>query len=153
PRVARAAHTQKAEYLDVLQQDDLGDAQANPADLAHHLTRRARGLPFWFSLATHGTEAYEEAMEITLQVARLAADHVRALPYLELLLEPELSILVMRRVGWSSADYQAWSDRMLAEGRAFVVPTTWDGETVLRMCIVNPRTTIEEMDAILASLA
>jgi glutamate/tyrosine decarboxylase-like PLP-dependent enzyme len=153
PRVARAAHTQKAEYLDVLQQDDLGDAQANPADLAHHLTRRARGLPFWFSLATHGTEAYEEAMEITLQVARLAADHVRAQPHLELLLEPELSILVLRRTGWTPGDYQAWSDRMLAEGRAFVVPTTWDGETVLRMCIVNPRTTIEEIDAILASLA
>ena len=153
PRVARAAHTQKAEYLDVLQQDDLGDAQANPADLAHHLTRRARGLPFWFSLSTHGTEAYEEAMEITLQVTRVAADHVRARPWLELLLEPELSILVVRRVGWTPQDYQRWSDRMLAEGRAFVVPTTWGGETLLRMCIVNPRTTIEEIDAILDALA
>ena len=27
----------------------------NPSDYAYHLSRRARGLPFWFSLATHGT--------------------------------------------------------------------------------------------------
>ena len=27
----------------------------NASDYAHHLSRRARGLPLWFSLATHGT--------------------------------------------------------------------------------------------------
>src|SRR3712207_8982535 len=34
----------------------------NPADYAVHLSRRARGLPFWFSLAVHGTDAYAEAI-------------------------------------------------------------------------------------------
>ncbi|MFM8264662.1 MAG: pyridoxal phosphate-dependent decarboxylase family protein, partial [Acidimicrobiia bacterium] len=54
-RVGKVAHTQKAEYLDVLVQDAQKplDEAYNPADLAHHLTRRVRGLPFWFSLATH----------------------------------------------------------------------------------------------------
>ena len=42
----------------------------NPSDFAHHLSRRARGLPFWFSLATHGTDAYREAIETTLPVTR-----------------------------------------------------------------------------------
>ena len=153
-RIGKAAHTQKAEYLDVLIQDASAtlDEAYNPADLAHHLTRRARGLPFWFSLATHGTEAYEEAMEITLQVTRDAADMVRASPHLELVVEPSLSIIVVRRKGWKPEDYSRWSDRMLAEGVAFVVPTTHKGETVLRMCLVNPRTDPAQMQMLFDSM-
>jgi glutamate/tyrosine decarboxylase-like PLP-dependent enzyme len=153
-RIGKAAHTQKAEYLDVLIQDATAtlDEAYNPADLAHHLTRRARGLPFWFSLATHGTEAYEEAMEITLQVTRDAADMVRASPHLELVVEPSLSIIVVRRKGWKPEDYSRWSDRMLAEGVAFVVPTTHKGETVLRMCLVNPRTDPAQMQMLFDSM-
>ena len=41
---------------------------------------------------------------------------------------------------------------MLNEGRAFVVPTTLTGETILRFCIINPRTTIEEVAEIINSL-
>jgi hypothetical protein len=33
-----------------------------------------------------------------------------------------------------------------------VVPTTWQGEVVLRICIVNPRTTTDDIASILASL-
>ena len=120
--------------------------------MAHHLSRRARGLPFWFSVATHGTEAYEEAMEITLQTTRETAQLIKNSEYLELLLEPELSVVVFRRTGWSPDQYQQWSDKMLNEGRAFVVPTTWNGETLLRLCFINPRTTIEEVSDILNSL-
>ena len=153
-RVGKAAHTQKAEYLDVLIQDAQKplDEAYNPADLAHHLTRRVRGLPFWFSLATHGTEAYEEAMEITLQVTRDAADMVRASQHLELVVEPSLSIIVVRRKGWNPDDYSRWSDRMLHDGVAFVVPTTHKGETVLRMCLVNPRTDPAQMQMLLDSM-
>ena len=153
-RVGKAAHTQKAEYLDVLIQDAQKplDEAYNPADLAHHLTRRVRGLPFWFSLATHGTEAYEEAMEITLQVTRDAADMVRASQHLELVVEPSLSIIVVRRKGWDPDDYSRWSDRMLHDGVAFVVPTTHKGETVLRMCLVNPRTDPAQMQMLFDSM-
>jgi glutamate/tyrosine decarboxylase-like PLP-dependent enzyme len=154
PEEARHAHTQHAEYLDVLQQD--GDAARdeawNPADLAHHLSRRARGLPFWFSLAMHGTEAYTEAMEATLEVARQGAQLVRDAKHVELVLEPELSVIVFRRIGWTPEQYQMWSDRILGEGLAFVVPSTWDGETVLRMCIVNPRTTVAGLASVISSL-
>ncbi|MFM2180853.1 MAG: hypothetical protein RIR54_147 [Actinomycetota bacterium] len=153
-RVGKAAHTQKAEYLDVLIQDAQKplDEAYNPADLAHHLTRRVRGLPFWFSLATHGTEAYEEAMEITLQVTRDAADMVRASQHLELVVEPSLSIIVVRRKGWNPDDYSSWSDRLLHDGVAFVVPTTHKGETVLRMCLVNPRTDPAQMQMLFDSM-
>ena len=42
---------------------------------------------------------------------------------------------------------------MLADGEAFVVPTTWKGETVLRLCLVNPRTTLDDLRLIFDSLA
>ncbi len=152
PAVARAAHTQHAEYLDVLHADDAADEPWNPSDYAHHLSRRARGLPVWFSLATHGTDAYADAVETTLAVTRSAARLIDDCPVTELLMEPELSIVLFRRVGWTAEQYQAWSDAELAAGESFVVPTTWQGEVVLRFCIVNPRTTDHDIAAILDSL-
>ena len=151
PMQARRAHTQHAEYLDVLHTDD--DHEWNPSDFAHHLSRRARGLPFWFSLATYGTDAYRDAVEITLTRTREAARLVDDADHLELIMEPELSVVLFRRAGWTPAQYQAWSDRLLADGVAFVVPTSWAGETVLRICIVNPRTTIADIQLLVDSLA
>ncbi|CAN5835175.1 MAG: pyridoxal phosphate-dependent decarboxylase family protein [Ilumatobacteraceae bacterium] len=157
PEQARRAHTQHAEYLDVLHADRSEAGQLvhdwNASDYAHHLTRRARGLPLWFSLATHGTDAYCDAVETTLRVTREGADLVRAAPHLELIMEPELSIVLFRRLGWGPADYDVWSARELARGEAFVTPTSWGAETVLRWCIVNPLTTVDDLAAIVASLA
>ena len=148
PRIARAAHTQRAEYLDVLQEDD----EWNASDYAHHLSRRARGLPLWFSLATHGTDAYRDAVETTLQVAHAGADLIRSSDHCELVVEPELSVVVFRRLGWSSDRYHAWSQQQLADQESFVVPTAWAGETVLRYCVVNPLTTLDDIAAIVDSL-
>ena len=152
PAVARAAHTQHAEYLDVLHSDGGADEPWNASDYAHHLSRRPRGLPLWFSLATYGTDAYSNAVETTLEIARAAARLVDDCAVTELLIEPELSVVLFRRVGWTPSQYQAWSDTELATGRSFVVPTTWRGEVVLRFCIVNPRTTTDDIQAILATL-
>lgn len=149
PALARAAHTQHAGYLDVLtEQPDW-----NPADYAIGLSRRARGLPLWFSLAVHGTRAYTDAVERTLEVARFAEEEIRRRPHLELLRERDLSVMVFRRVGWGKPDYEAWSDLLLAEEFAFVVPTTHDGETVTRFAIVNPTTTEADIAAILDTMA
>jgi glutamate/tyrosine decarboxylase-like PLP-dependent enzyme len=149
PAIAKAAHTQHAEYLDVLHGDD---TEWNASDYAHHLSRRVRGLPLWFSLATHGTAAYTEAVETTLRVAHDAAELIRAASHLELLLEPELSTVMFRRRGWTPDQYQAWSDRMVAEGLMFVVPTAWAGETALRICIVNPLTTVDDIALMIEEL-
>lgn len=151
----RRAHTQHAEYLDVLhgeQDENAPWLEMNPADVAHHLSRRARGLPLWFSLATHGSDAYTTAMEKTLDTTRFGAEEIRRRPYMDLLLEPDLSILVFRRVGWTPDQYQRWSDAQLRSGQSFVVPSSWNGETVLRFCIVNPRTTNAHLVEILDSM-
>jgi glutamate/tyrosine decarboxylase-like PLP-dependent enzyme len=148
PAVARAAHTQHAEYLDVIHLQP----EWNPSDFAYHLTRRARGLPFWFSLATYGTDAYAAAVDAGLTMARAAADLIRVHPRLELVLEPELSVVVFRRLDWAAADYQQWTETLLEDQVAFVVPSSFAGETVLRFCFVHPRTSIADVQAILATL-
>jgi glutamate/tyrosine decarboxylase-like PLP-dependent enzyme len=153
PEIGRLAHTQHAEYLDVLHGAGDGDVEWNASDYAHHLSRRARGLPLWFSLATHGTQAYTDAVETTLRAAREGAALVREAPHLELIIEPELSVVLFRRVGWDAVRYRAWSDWQLATQQSFVMPTAWGSETVLRWCIVNPLTTVDDLAAIVASLA
>ncbi len=151
PKLGKAAHTQKAGYLDVITEGSAGDW--NPSDYAYHLSRRARGLPLWFSLATHGTRAYSEAVETTMSVARAATEEVRRRSYLELLREPDLSVVVFRRLGWTPEQYYDWSDRLMAANFAFVTPTVHEGETVTRFAIVNPRTTVADVQAILDTMA
>ncbi|MGO8877401.1 MAG: pyridoxal phosphate-dependent decarboxylase family protein [Acidimicrobiales bacterium] len=148
PDKARAAHVQHAGYLEPLRTGD----DWSPSDYALHLTRRARGLPFWFSLACFGTTAYTTAIERTLAVARYATGRIRELPYLELVAEPMLSVVAFRRLGWREADYYEWSRRLLASGQAFVVPTTHQREVVLRIAIVNPRSSEADVDIVLDSL-
>ena len=147
--MARTAHVQEASYLDSLN----ATAEWNASDYAYHLTRRARGLPLWFSLATYGTDAYRDAVETVLDVTRQAADEIRRHADLELLLEPELSVVLFRRTGWSPDDYEAWWRRLLDAQIAFVQPTSWEGEKVARLCFVNPRTTLDHVRAILGTMS
>ena len=147
PNLAKQAHSQHASYLDTLKDDNW-----SPSDYAIHLTRRTRGLPFWFSLAAHGTDAYTEAMEQTMTVAKQAADLVRNHPNLDLLFEPELSIVAFTRNGWSAADYQKWSDQLLEEQIGFIPPSSHDGQPILRFAIVNPWTKISDISMILERL-
>jgi L-2,4-diaminobutyrate decarboxylase len=148
PNLARLALTQQAEYLETLD----ATSEPNPADLAIHMTRRARGLPLWFSLTAHGAEAYDRAVSRGIELARSAAAMVNAAEHLELVIEPELSVVLFRRRGWDAAAYQDWSDRALADGLAFVVPTVHNGETVFRLCFVNPTTTEHDIETILAAM-
>jgi glutamate/tyrosine decarboxylase-like PLP-dependent enzyme len=151
PNLAKAVHTQDASYLDVLHKDT--PEEWNPSDYAYHLTRRARGLPLWFSLAVNGTAAYRDAIETVLDMTQQAADLIDALPHVELLRRPELSVVLFRRTGWSLADYEAWSARLLSDQIGFVVPTAWEGESVGRLALLHPDTTIGMIEEILATMA
>ena len=111
PNLAKAVHTQDAQYLEVLHSEN--PEEWNPSDYAFHLTRRARGLPLWFSLAVNGLDAYGDAVEAGLAIARRAAERIAASPHVELVREPGLSIVLFRRPGWSKIDYEAWSARLL----------------------------------------
>ena len=148
PNLARAALTQQAGYLEVL----TPTSPWNPSDLAIHMTRRVRGLPLWFSLASNGTKAYEQAVERGLALAREAAHRITEAPHLDLVMEPELSVVLFRRRDWGPDDYQRWSDEALASGLALLVPTVHEGETMFRFCFVNPLTTTDEIELVLDAM-
>ena len=150
PALARAVHTQDASYLDVIHTD--AAEEWNPSDFAYHLTRRARGLALWFSMAVHGTDAYRDAVEAGLTAAREAASVIAVRPGLSLVREPELSVVLFRREGWEPEDYHSWSRRLLADQIGFVTPTKWDGETVARLAFLHPETTIQIVEEILDSM-
>ena len=149
PELAKTAHTQHGEYLDTLTERD----DWNPSDYAYNLTRRVRGLPLWFSLATHGTEAYSSAVEANIQLAKKIAEEIRSRVHLRLVREPMLSVVVFEREGWAQADYEAWSARLLDSQLAFVVPSSHEGKPNARFAIVNPETTYELLVQILDTMS
>jgi glutamate/tyrosine decarboxylase-like PLP-dependent enzyme len=148
PTLARAAHAQHAAYLDIYGETP----DWHPSDYAAHLSRRARGFPFWFSLAVHGTDAYAEAIEAGIAIAGEIAEAVRARSYLELVAEPSLTIVVFRRCGWPRERYATWSTWLLEQGLGLVTPSIVDGETVLRMVALHPNLTRAQIDRILDTL-
>jgi aromatic-L-amino-acid decarboxylase len=150
PSVARSVHKQDASYLDVIH-DTPGEW--NPTDYAYHLTRRARGLPLWFSLAVYGTDAYSQAIEAALELARQTAAEIRVRDYLELIREPELGVVLFRRRGWDSAQYTRWADQLLTDQVAFIPPSAWEGQTVARFAFLHPHTSMELVREILDRMA
>jgi aromatic-L-amino-acid/L-tryptophan decarboxylase len=146
PALARSVHKQDASYLDVIHDNP---AEWNPTDYAYHLTRRARGLPLWFSLAVYGVRAYSDAIEASISLARHAATEIADRDYLELIREPQLGVVLFRRKGWTPAQYTDWADRLLHDQVAFIPPSAWEGETVARFAFLHPHTTIELVREIL----
>jgi aromatic-L-amino-acid/L-tryptophan decarboxylase len=152
PRLARAVHTQQAGYLDILHSGSDEEFEWNPSDFAIHLSRRARGLPFWFSLVTHGVRNYETAVQSAIDLAERTAERLADYDYLELVRPVSLSVVLYRRRGWTDDDYTAWSKRLLREQVAFVTPTKWEGETVGRLAFLHPDTTDELVGEIFESM-
>ena len=146
PATARSVHRQDASYLDVIHE---GPTEWNPTDYAYHLTRRARGLPLWFSLAVHGVRAYTEAIEAAIQLARDTAAQITQRPELELIRPPDLSVVLFRRHGWGPQDYTRWADQLLADQVAFLPPSAWEGETVARFAFLHPHTSNDLVGEIL----
>jgi glutamate/tyrosine decarboxylase-like PLP-dependent enzyme len=148
PRLAAEAHTQHGDYLDAVDHQ-----QWNPADYAYHLSRRVRGLPLWFSLATYGTDAYRDAVEQSLATAHAFARAVDDHPAFDLLIEPTLSVVLFRRRGWEDRQYAEWSATQARAGTVLIVPTSWRGETCMRVCVIDPRTRLDRLVDLLEHMA
>lgn len=149
PPLAAAVHTQHGPYIDVLHGDE---PLWNPSDYGYQLTRRAMGLPLWFALAVHGTQAHAEAVRAGVGLARYAASSLSAVPGVSLVMEPNLSVVLFRRDGWGTVEWRRWAERLLADEVAFVAPSTWKGEPVGRLVFLHPRTPTSLVDAIADSL-
>lgn len=155
PELAKEAHSQQGSYLDIFK--DEGAHGFNPTDYQIQLTRRVRGLPLWFSLATHGTDRYKEAVERGIELAQIAGRMIEENPNVELVRAPSLSCVLYRRIGWKPEDYTEWTYKNHESGFALVTPTKWKNgdsfETVSRFCFINPDTTENDIEMILDSMA
>lgn len=154
PELAKAAHSQEGSYLEIFK--DEGAHGFNPTDYQIQLTRRVRGLPLWFSLATHGTDKYKESVERGIELAQIAGKMITEHPDVELVRQPSLSCVLFRRKGWRPEDYTHWTYENHKKGFALVTPTKWKQgdtfETVSRFCFINPDTTEKDIELILNSM-
>ncbi len=126
---------QQAGYLDVLNSDP---TEFNPSDYAYHLTRRARGLPFWFSLAAHGTQAYSDAIEARWRSRARRRRRCAGARTWSCCASRTCRWWCSGGIGWTEQQYYDWSDRLMQAHYAFVTPTAHGGEVVTRFAIVQP---------------
>ena len=148
-RWRRRAHRQEASYLDTA----LSTPDWNPADYAYHLSRRARGLPLWFSLATYGTDAYRDAIEPVLTLTRETARAIDAHPDLELADGAGAlgRALPADRVGTRRLRVVVAAARSMPRSRSCNRPHG-TARRSRRLCFVNPRTTIDHVRAVLETM-
>lgn len=151
PHLAALTHRQHGPYIDVLHTTDATETW-NPSDYAYQLTRRPSGLPFWFTLLVHGTDAMERAVRTSITSTAYAVTQLEAISDVEVLLQPELTVVLFRKAGWDRSRWQRWSADLMERGVAFVAPTTWKGETVGRLVFLHPLTTEAIIDEVLETL-
>ena len=78
------------------------------------------------------------------------AELITSAPQLELIREPDLGVVLLRRLGWKPKDYDAWAQRLHQDQVAFIPPTKWEGETVGRFAFLHPDTSLGLVRELLA---
>jgi aromatic-L-amino-acid decarboxylase len=122
-------------------------------------TRGFRALKVWMTMQQFGLSGLNEAIEENLTLAAYLAECIREAPDFELMAPPGLSVVCFRFLDASAPDEpsQAALNRRLLErlqlgGEAFLTSTELGGRFVLRACIVNYRSTRDDIDRLLAAI-
>jgi aromatic-L-amino-acid decarboxylase len=158
----RRAHAVPASYLPPMQDDA---DRVDFCELGPELSRDARGLRVWLPLMMHGAGAFRAALDEKIDLARWATEALRALPGVEIVAEPTLSLLAFRArlPGASDAEVDARSRRLVSlvnqRQRVLLNGATVKGRFLIRMCVLSFRThrdrveaAIEDVRAALAEL-
>jgi L-2,4-diaminobutyrate decarboxylase len=127
-------------------------AGLNIGEMAFQCSKRADAIKLWLTLKSRGTAPFVETMESVTDLTRYLYDRVAASDDFEPLHEPDLNILCFRRVGLDDAATDALRDRLVRSGEAWITTTVLRGERVLRVTLMNPRTTEGHLDAMLDAL-
>lgn len=137
----RRAHAVHASYLPPMQTEP---GLIDFCDLGPELSRDARGLRVWLPLSMHGAPVFRAALDEKLDLARHAAEALRRMPGIEVVAEPELSLLAFRVRAASPAESDARSRRLIArvneKQRVLLTGAVVKGRFVVRMCILSFRT-------------
>jgi len=141
----RRAFEADAPYLFNAGSDNLGE-------MTIQCSKRADAIKLWLLLRAYGTAPIAEAMERVTALTRYLYERLRASEDFEPVHEPELNILCFRRVGLSDEETADLRERLVRSGRAWITTTILRGERVLRVTMMNPRTTEAHVDAMLDAL-
>jgi aromatic-L-amino-acid/L-tryptophan decarboxylase len=151
----RRAHAISADYMPRSQEDrDLPDFHL----LSPELSRDVRGLRVWLPLKMHGVGPFRANLEEKLALARWAADELRTIPHVEILAEPQLSIVAFRLApsGLSEEELDArnhdFLDRINARQRVFLTGTRLSGRFAIRICVLSFRTHRDRVEAALEDI-
>jgi glutamate/tyrosine decarboxylase-like PLP-dependent enzyme len=117
-------------------------------------TRGFRALKVWMAMKFYGRDGYKASIERDLALADRLADKVRRSGNLQLATEPSLSIVCFRFAPMplrnDEAKLNQLNQRLLEAvqltGSAFLSSTTINGAFCLRACVINHRSTEQDID-------
>lgn len=147
--------TEKPEYL----RDIEGNrSEINFYDHGIELTRRFRALKFYMSIKTFGLKAFREAVNYNIKLAEKTETYLRNSSHWEVISPATLAVINFRfnPIGnhFSEKDLdrlnQYISAQVVASKQALLVTTVLNDQIVLRMCLINPRTTMQDIEETLA---
>ncbi len=152
----RRAHAMSASYMPPMQTED---SLVDFCELSPELSREARGLRVWVPLKLHGATAFRAALDEKLDLTLRAADALRAMPDVEMVAEPELSLLAFRYKPAAISDeaaLEALNRALLTlvndRQRVFLTGARAGGVFFLRICVLSFRTHEDRIDACLDDL-
>jgi aromatic-L-amino-acid decarboxylase len=139
----RRSHSVSAHYMPDMQDDpDTVDF----CEISPELSRNFRGLSVWLAVKLCGLAAFRNALDEKLDLAREAADAVRAIPGMAVVAEPRLSLFAFRLVppGASTDEANRLNRELLARvnarQRVLLTGTLLGDAFAIRMCILSFRT-------------
>lgn len=143
------AHGMEAEYLPEMQADpDLPDFNL----LSPELSRDWRGLRVWLPFKMHGIEPFRANLDEKLDLTEWATDRLREIPGIEILAEPQLSIVAFRLApeGLETAPANRVNrdllDRVNAAKRVYLTGTLLGDRFAIRICVLSFRTHRDRME-------
>lgn len=155
-----ARHYELMRYQAAYLNSEFDEAQGVPNLVSKSLqtTRRFDALKLWMGLEALGQKQYAEIIDHGVTLAQQVAQYVDEQPALELVMKPQLASVLFRYrpahlAHFSSADIallnQRIGDALLESGRANVGVTEFDGVTCLKMTLLNPTVTLEDIKVLL----
>jgi aromatic-L-amino-acid/L-tryptophan decarboxylase len=151
----KRAHALTAEYLPSMQEaPDLVDFNL----LSPELSRDFRGLRVWLPLKMHGIGPFRANLEEKLALTRRATDGLATIPGIEILAEPQLSIVAFRLAppGRDPAELDAMNRRLLdrvnGRKRVYLTGTVLRDRFAIRICVLSFRTHRDRIDMALEDI-
>lgn len=156
-----ARHYELMRYQAAYLNSEFDEAHGVPNLVSKSLqtTRRFDALKLWMGLEALGQKQYAEIIDHGVTLAQEVAGYVSEQPALELVMQPQLASVLFRYRPQSLSDQgaaavalfnQKIGDALLESGRANVGVTEADGVTCLKLTLLNPTVTLEDVKVLLA---